>query len=182
MHILAATAVTPPASNNKVPTVIPDSTKVIPVSIQNKKVSAFHFCIAVMLQLSLSTTEFAKSIMSVLEDNTMTQQRKTKELINLPLLKVPDLQQKPGTNANNPEYSNQDAIQSYQASNQQISSHRQMIQQELSAAQQRAQTNQKSVNSTSTASMQLLQATSALLSALSELTIKANLTTSSSDD
>ncbi|QYC79396.1 CT847 family type III secretion system effector, partial [Chlamydia suis] len=56
-----------------------------------------------------------------------------------------------------------------------------LIQQELSAAQQRAQANQKSVNATSSESMQILQAVSALLSSLVDLTIKANLTTSPSD-
>ncbi|ANH78793.1 hypothetical protein Cs308_0623 [Candidatus Chlamydia sanziniae] len=130
-----------------------------------------------MLQLSISTTEFGKSIMAVLQDNTTVQQQKTKELLNLPLLKVPDLKKKPDTED---EYSNQSEIQSYQSANQQVSANRQLIQQELSSAQQRAQANQKSANSTSTESMQLLQAANSILSGLAELTIKANLTTSAS--
>ena len=167
--------------DNKVETVIPASTKVVSDEIQINKQSAIYFCISVMLQLSTSTTEFSKAIMTVLQDNTLTQQKKTKELINLPLLKVPDLQQADNFNPDKPEYKNQTEIQSYQTSNKQISANRQLIQQELSTAQQRAQANQKSVNATSTTSMKLLQATSAILSALVEYTIKANLTTSPSE-
>lgn len=167
--------------DNKVETVIPASTKVVSDEIQINKQSAIYFCISVMLQLSTSTTEFSKAIMAVLQDNTLTQQKKTKELINLPLLKVPDLKQVDNFDPDKPEYKNQTEIQSYQSSNQQISANRQLIQQELSTAQQRAQANQKSVNSTSTTSMKLLQATSAILSALVDYTIKANLTTSPSE-
>lgn len=167
--------------NKKVETVIPASTKVISDSIQINKQSAIYFCISVMLQLSTSTTAFSQSIMAILQDNTLTQQKKTKELINLPLLKVPDLQESNNSKPDKPEYKNQTEIQSYQSSNQQISANRQLIQQELSTAQQRAQSNQKSVNATSTTSMKLLQATSAILSSLVEYTIKANLTTSPSD-
>ncbi|WP_375793070.1 CT847 family type III secretion system effector [Chlamydia sp. 12-01] len=166
---------------DKVPTVVPPSTKVVPDSIVINKPSAIYFCISVMLQLSTSTTEFGKSIMAVLQDNTVAQQKKTKELINLPLLKVPDLQKVDNFNQDKPEYKNQTEIQAYQTSNQQITANRQLIQQELSAAQQRAQANQKAVNATSTESMKLLQATNALLSSLKEYTIKANLTTSPSD-
>ncbi|ACZ32906.1 conserved hypothetical protein [Chlamydia pneumoniae LPCoLN] len=169
-----------PVSNTttKADKVIPDSTKVISDSITINKQSAFYFCISVMLRLSESTTEYGKSILAVLEDNTIVQQQRVKELINLPLLKVPDLQKKDGSDD---EYKNQNEIQAYQSSNQQISANRQMIQQELSSAQQRAQANQKSVNSTTTESMQILQATSSMLSTLKELTIKANLTNSPSD-
>ncbi|SPN74109.1 Protein of unknown function (DUF720) [Chlamydia serpentis] len=163
---------------NKSDRVVPDSTKVVSDSIQINKQSAFYFCISVMLQLSSSTTEYSHSIMAVLQDNTIVQQQRVKELINLPLLKVPDLKKKDGTDD---EYTNQNEIQAYQSSNQQISANRQLIQQELSSAQQRAQANQKSVNSTSTESMQILQATSSMLSTLTELTIKANLTTSPSN-
>ncbi|WP_349821504.1 CT847 family type III secretion system effector [Chlamydia abortus] len=166
---------------DKVPTVVPPSTKVVSDSIVINKPSAIYFCISVMLQLSTSTTEFGKSIMAVLQDNTIAQQKKTKELINLPLLKVPDLQKADNFNEEKPEYKNQTEIQAYQTSNQQITANRQLIQQELSAAQQRAQANQKAVNATSTESMKLLQATTALLSSLQEYTIKANLTTSPSD-
>ncbi|WP_100934137.1 CT847 family type III secretion system effector [Candidatus Chlamydia corallus] len=167
-----------PSTINKTNKVIPDSTKVVRDSITINKQSAFYFCITVMLKLSESTTEYSKSIIAVLEDNTVVQQQRVKELINLPLLKVPDLQKKAGTDD---EYTNQNEIQSYQSSNQQISANRQMIQQELSSAQQRAQANQKAANSTTTESMQILQATSSMLSTLKELTIKANLTTSPSD-
>lgn len=118
--------------------------------------------------------------MAVLQDNTLEQQKKTKELINLPLLKVPDLRRKTPFNPDKPEYENQVELQAYQSSNQQISANRELVQQELSGAQQRAQTNQKSANSTSTISMQLLQATNAFLSSLMDLTIKANLTHSAS--
>ncbi|WP_348662990.1 CT847 family type III secretion system effector [Chlamydia vaughanii] len=173
--------INPIALAKKVETVVPESTKVISDQIQINKPSAIYFCIAVMLQLSTSTTEFSKSIMAVLQDNTVAQQKKTKELINLPLLKVPDLQKVDDFDADKPEYKNQTEIQAFQSSNQQISANRQLIQQELSAAQQRAQANQKAVNSTSTTSMKLLQATTALLSSLKEYTIKANLTTSASD-
>lgn len=166
---------------DKVPTVVPASTKVVSDSIVINKPSAIYFCISVMLQLSTSTTEFGKAIMSVLQDNTVIQQKKTKELINLPLLKVPDLQKVDNFNADKPEYKNQTEIQAYQTSNQQITANRQLIQQELAAAQQRAQANQKAVNATSTESMKLLQATNALLSSLKDYTIKANLTTSPSD-
>ena len=116
--------------------------------------------------------------MAVLQDNTTLQQQKTKELINIPLLKVPDLQKK---NGKDDEYTNQNKIQAYQTSNQQISANRQLVQQELSAAQQRAQANQKSVNATSTEAMQILQATSSLLSSLLEYTNKANLRGGASD-
>ncbi|AHK63391.1 hypothetical protein BOKEGFJH_00518 [Chlamydia avium] len=168
--------------SNNVETVIPESTKVVSDNIQINKPSAIYFCISVMLQLSTSTTAFAQAIMAVLQDNTLTQQKKTKELINLPLLKVPDLVETDNSKSDSPEYKNQTEIQSYQASNQQISANRQLIQQELATAQQRAQANQKSVNATTTISMKLLQATSAILSSLVEYTIKANLTTSSTDD
>lgn len=167
--------------HNTVPSAnIPDSTLVIPPKIQINKQSAVYFCISVMLQLSISTTEFSKSIMAVLQDNTLEQQKKTKELINLPLLKVPDLRKSPTSDPNKPSYDNQVELQSYQASNQQISANRELIQQELSAAQQRAQANQKAVNSTSTISMQLLQSTNAFLTSLIDLSIKANLTHSAS--
>ncbi|AEB41064.1 CT847 family type III secretion system effector [Chlamydia pecorum] len=165
--------VTPPTTP-----IIPASTKVVSESITINKKSAIHFCIAVMLQLSISTTDFSKSIMAVLQDNTTLQQQKTKELINIPLLKVPDLKKKSGTDD---EYTNQNEIQAYQTSNQQISANRQLVQQELSAAQQRAQANQKSVNATSTEAMQILQATSSLLSSLLEYTNKANLRGGASD-
>lgn len=155
---------------------VPNSTLVIPPNIQINKQSAVYFCISVMLQLSISTTEFGKAIMAVLQDNTMQQQKKTKELINLPLLKVPDLIRSNNFDPNKPSYDNQVELQSYQSSNQQISANRELIQQELSLAQQRAQANQKSVNSTSTISMQLLQATNAFLTSLIDLSIKANLT------
>ncbi|ETF38924.1 hypothetical protein CpecG_0024 [Chlamydia pecorum MC/MarsBar] len=165
--------VTPPTTP-----IIPASTKVVSESITINKKSAIHFCIAVMLQLSISTTDFSKSIMAVLQDNTTLQQQKTKELINIPLLKVPDLKKKSGTDD---EYTNQNEIQAYQTSNQQISANRQLVQQELSAAQQRARANQKSVNATSTEAMQILQATSSLLSSLLEYTNKANLRGGASD-
>ena len=158
--------------------VIPDSTLMNPISIEINKQSAMYFCIAVMLQLSVSTTEYSHAIMSVLQENTLEQQRKTKELINIPLLYVPSLTPKPNSTD---EYTNNTTIQAFQTSNQQISANRELIQQELSAAQQRAQANQKTVNATSSASMQILQAVSALLSSLVDLTIKANLTTSPSD-
>ncbi|EPP34624.1 hypothetical protein CP10139811_0472 [Chlamydia ibidis] len=167
--------------DNQVPTVIPPSTTVVSENITENKSSAIYFCIKVMLQLSVATTEFAKSIMAVLQDNTTEQQKKTKELINLPLLKVPDLKKKTKANEEKEEYSNQTEVQAFQTSNQQITANRQLIQQELSAAQQRAQANQKAVNATSTQSMKLLQAANALLSTLNELTIKANLTTSASN-
>ena len=157
--------------------VTPDSTLVVPKSIEINKQSAMYFCIAVMLQLSSSTTEYSQAIMSVLQENTLEQQRKTKELINLPLLYVPSLEKKQGSDD---EYTNNTTIQAFQTSNQQITANRELIQQELAAAQQRAQSNQ-SVNATSTESMQILQAVSALLSSLVDLTIKANLTTSPSD-
>lgn len=166
-------------TNATPPPVIPDSTLVIPPQIQINKPSAIYFCISVMLQLSVSTTEFGKAIMAVLQDNTLEQQKKTKELLNLPLLKVPDLRAK-NPNQPDPQYENQVELQSYQASNQQISANRELIQQELSGAQQRAQANQKSANSTSTISMQLLQATNAFLTSLIDLSIKANLTHSAS--
>ncbi|BAE81029.1 conserved hypothetical protein [Chlamydia felis Fe/C-56] len=166
---------------DKIPAVVPPCTKVVSDSIVINKPSAIYFCISVMLQLSTSTTEFGKAIMAVLQDNTVAQQKKTKELINLPLLKVPDLQKVDNFDENKPSYKNQTEIQAYQTSNQQITANRQLIQQELSAAQQRAQANQKAVNATSTESMKLLQATNALLSSLQEYTIKANLTTSPSD-
>lgn len=159
---------------------VPDSTLVIPPKIQINKPSAIYFCISVMLQLSTSTTEFSKAIMAVLQDNTLEQQKKTKELINLPLLRVPDLKKSDNFDPNKPSYKNQVELQSYQSSNQQISANRELIQQELSAAQQRAQANQKSVNSTSTISMQLLQAANAFLTSLIDLSIKANLTHSAS--
>lgn len=158
--------------------VIPDSTLMEPTSIEINKQSAMYFCIAVMLQLSISTTDYSHAIMAVLQENTLEQQRKTKELINLPLLYVPSLLKKQGSND---EYTNNTTIQAFQTSNQQITANRELIQQELSAAQQRAQANQKSVNATSSESMQILQAVSALLSSLVDLTIKANLTTSPSD-
>ena len=158
--------------------VIPDSTLINPISIEINKQSAMYFCIAVMLQLSVSTTEYSHAIMSVLQENTLEQQRKTKELINIPLLYVPSLTPKPNSTD---EYTNNTTIQAFQTSNQQISANRELIQQELSAAQQRAQANQKTVNATSSESMQILQAVSALLSSLVDLTIKANLTTSPSD-
>lgn len=88
---------------DKVPTVVPPSTKVVSDSIVINKPSAIYFCISVMLQLSTSTTEFGKSIMAVLQDNTIAQQKKTKELINLPLLKVPDLQKADNFNEEKPE-------------------------------------------------------------------------------
>ncbi|WP_080142082.1 CT847 family type III secretion system effector [Chlamydia suis] len=157
--------------------VIPDSTLMEPTSIEINKQSAMYFCIAVMLQLSISTTDYSHAIMAVLQENTLEQQRKTKELINIPLLYVPSLEKK----QNSDEYTNNTTIQAFQTSNQQITANRELIQQELSAAQQRAQANQKSVNATSSESMQILQAVSALLSSLVDLTIKANLTTSPSD-
>ncbi|CCP92742.1 hypothetical protein L2BCAN1_00904 [Chlamydia trachomatis L2b/Canada1] len=94
------------------------------------------------------------------------------------MLYVPDLIKK---NGSDDEYTNHSTIQAFQTSNQQITANRELIQQELSAAQQRAQANQKSVNATSTESMKILQAVSALLTSLIDLTIKANLTTSPSD-
>ncbi|ROT50870.1 hypothetical protein DU13_0912 [Chlamydia trachomatis] len=159
-------------------TVIPDSTLIEPASIEINKKSAMYFCIAVMLKLSVATTDYSHAIMAVLQENTLEQQRKTKELINISLLYVPDLIKK---NGSDDEYTNHNTIQAFQTSNQQITANRELIQQELSAAQQRAQANQKSVNATSTESMKILQAVSALLTSLIDLTIKANLTTSPSD-
>lgn len=74
--------------------VIPDSTLMEPTSIEINKQSAMYFCIAVMLQLSISTTDYSHAIMAVLQENTLEQQRKTKELINIPLLYVPSLEKK----------------------------------------------------------------------------------------
>lgn len=159
--------------NISVTPVIPDSTKVIPTAIERNKQSAIYFCATVMLQLSVSTTEFGRGIMAVLQDNTEEQQKKTKELVNLPMLKVPPLEKDSDKS--------HAQVQAYQASNEQISAQRQLVQQELSTAQQRAQSNQKTVNANTTESMEVLQATSALLSTLEELTIKANLTSSSSN-
>lgn len=159
-------------------TVIPDSTLIEPASIEINKKSAMYFCITVMLKLSVATTDYSHAIMAVLQENTLEQQRKTKELINISLLYVPDLIKKNGSDN---EYTNHSTIQAFQTSNQQITANRELIQQELSAAQQRAQANQKSVNATSTESMKILQAVSALLTSLIDLTIKANLTTSPSD-
>ncbi|WP_201456261.1 CT847 family type III secretion system effector [Chlamydia sp. 17-3921] len=171
--------VMPLNTHSEITTIIPNSTKIISDSITINKKSAMHFCIAVMLQLATSTTEFSKSIMAVLQDNTSIQQQKTKELISIPLLKVPDLKPKSGSKKD--EYTNQNEIQAYQSSNQQITANRQLIQQELSAAQQRAQANQKAVNATSTEAMQILQATQSLLSSLAEYTDKANLRGGSAD-
>lgn len=159
-------------------TVIPDSTLIEPASIEINKKSAMYFCITVMLKLSVATTDYSHAIMAVLQENTLEQQRKTKELINVSLLYVPDLIKENGSDN---EYTNHSTIQAFQTSNQQITANRELIQQELSAAQQRAQANQKSVNATSTESMKILQAVSALLTSLIDLTIKANLTTSPSD-
>lgn len=72
-------------------TVIPDSTLIEPASIEINKKSAMYFCITVMLKLSVATTDYSHAIMAVLQENTLEQQRKTKELINISLLYVPDL-------------------------------------------------------------------------------------------
>ena len=47
--------------------VIPDSTLMEPASIEINKQSAMYFCIAVMLQLSISTTDYSHAIMAVLQ-------------------------------------------------------------------------------------------------------------------
>lgn len=161
---------------SSVPIVVPESTKVVSREIIIDKRSAIHFCITVMLQLSTSITDFGSAIMTVLQDNTAEQQQKNKELLNMPLIRVPDL--RPKDSKKDDEYENQSQVQAYQACNEQISANRELIQLELSSAQQRAQANQKTVNSNTTESMELLQAAEALLSALEEMTIKANLTTS----
>ncbi|WP_348660433.1 DUF720 domain-containing protein [Chlamydiifrater volucris] len=162
-----------------VATVIVPSTKVISDQIIINKNSAINFCITTLLQLSIATTDFAKSVMSVLQENTVVQQAKTKELINLPLLSVPSLKEKGKKKKKGEEkveYENSVQVQAYQDSNQQIGAQRSFIQQELSSAQQRAQANQKVVNSSFSESLQVIQAACALLEMLEQLTIKANLT------
>ncbi|WP_213357514.1 DUF720 domain-containing protein [Chlamydiifrater phoenicopteri] len=158
-----------------VATIIVPSTKVRADEIIINKNSAINFCISTLLQLSIATTDFAKSVMTVLQENTVVQQAKTKELINLPMLSVPSLEAK-DQNSDKPEYKNSVEVQSYQDSNQQIGAQRSFIQQELSSAQQRAQANQKIVNSSFSESLQVIQAACALLEMLEQLTIKANLT------
>ncbi len=138
------------------------------ISYDNKsktKISALDLCIHYLLNLSISTTNASKSLLSVLQFNTNIQQQLNNEIMQLPLLPVPD-PSKPNNN---------NAVLATQAANQQITAQRQQIQENLSLLQQQAQIEQTNLNTNISESMSLIQTSNGILRIVISLTFKANL-------
>lgn len=138
------------------------------ISYDNKsktKISALDLCIHYLLNLSISTTNASKSLLSVLQFNTNIQQQLNNEIMQLPLLPVPD-PSKPNNN---------NAVLATQSANQQITAQRQQIQENLSLLQQQAQIEQTNLNTNISESMSLIQTSNGILRIVISLTFKANL-------
>lgn len=129
------------------------------------KISALDLCIQYLLKLSIATTNTSASLLNILQFNTAKQQELNSEIVQFPLLPVPD----PSDPKNN------NAVLATQASNQQITAQRQQIQGNLSLLQQQAQIEQTNLNTNISESMSLIQTTNGILRTIMSLTFKANL-------